>query len=159
MPNYRKILSITALTFAVATGSLFLVDVAQRTGGNLRAKVADSAHVQLAPAYTHDVTGQQKTSFKILEPVFTHEHYRKVQACHLTLSNVFINQKTKFLYRGDSYLTWVREGDFEISEQVALPVGITPGTYRFIRKTVSFCGGETVYYTTNFDMEIEITGP
>jgi hypothetical protein len=142
--------------FAVVVSILYLVDIAQRSAGSLRAKTSVSAHEQIEPAYLHDVNGVRKSTFKMLEPVFTHENFRKNQSCHTTTSNVFVNEQTKILYRGESYLTWVRADTFEISESLILPQGITPGVYRFVRKTVSFCAGEQVYYTTNFDLKFEI---
>lgn len=157
MTKLKKILSVIGLVFAVLVSILYLVDVAQRSAGSLRAKTSVSAHEQIEPAYLLDGSGTQKNVFKIHEPVFTHEHFRKNQSCHTTTSNVFLNEQTRILFRGDSYLTWVRADTFEISESVTLPPGITPGNYRFVRKTVSFCAGEQVYYTTNFDLKFELT--
>ncbi|RYE96384.1 MAG: hypothetical protein EOO77_41055 [Oxalobacteraceae bacterium] len=159
MPKIKRILSIAALGFTLACSTIFVVDFTQRQAGNLRAKTSVVAHEQIEPAYLHDSVGTRKNSFRILEPVFTRERYKKLQSCHSTISNVFINTQSKYIYRGESYVTWVPIGDYDISESTQLPPNIVPGEYRFVRKTVSFCGGDQVYYTTNFDLKFEIVGP
>lgn len=159
MSKLKNTALIIALLFTVGCSAMFLVDMFQRHEGNLRAKTSVAAHEMVKPAFTHDLTGKPRYSFKILEPVFTHEHYKKLQSCHSTISNIFVNTKTNYIYRGESYYTWVKQGEYDISEGVDLPPSMTPGSYRFVRKTVSFCGGDQVYYTTNFDLQFEIVGP
>lgn len=150
--NFRKIGMIAILIFTVFCSAAFLADIVQRHAGNLRSQTATAAHVELQPAYLHDGAGVTRSAFNKGELLFVHENYKKLQSCHMTISNVFVNRQSGFIYRGETYLSWVRQDAYNLSENIELPRNIIPGTYRFIRKTVSFCGGDQVYYTTNFDL-------
>lgn len=156
MFNPKKFATAFAATFVVFSCLVFMFDTGARYTGYLRAKNANEAHRQIEPAYLHGGNGIAKDTFEEGEPLFAHEHYVKLQACHMTIANIFKTTDTNYIYRGETYLTWMEMRESNFSEHVEIPKGLPPGSYRFLRKTVAFCGGEQVFYTLNFDLPLTI---
>lgn len=159
----KKILTIGAnitkffaLVLVVFASLIFLVDAAARYSGSLRAQATAAVYEQIDPNFAHNGDGVPATSFSIATPFFIKEHFRRLQSCHSTVSSTFLNVENNTVYRGDTYVTWIKSGEYEFSEHVQIPPGLIAGKYRLIKKTVSFCGGDTIYYTNNHDLTIDL---
>jgi hypothetical protein len=156
MSTIRKAGAGLIATLLVLYTIAFIVDMSQRYASNLRTKTATEAHEQLSAAWLEDKDGKVISEMQDGDLLFTHEHFRKLQSCHASQTNEFVDRSTGRLFRGEYYITWYKQGDYSFSENVQMPVNIIPGNYMFRRKTITFCSNNQVYYTTNFELPITI---
>ena len=100
------------------------------------------------------------TSVEAGDYFYVFDKYTRSVACNYTVSIQIIGgpdvaYQTQLLKFNSS---WNPAGQLIVNERLELPIGLTPGPYRLIKKVVDHCDADT-YYSTIFDLPILVTTP
>lgn len=154
----KKILSAVGIIAGVVllTGSLILAgEYLQNTNIKLLSAESTEAHKLISVPFVHLGDKTPVTSVNRGQVFYVHNKYIKGRTCHVNVTNLLIDKRNKIAHHYSMFTNWFEAGTYEFNELFVMPEQIPPGHYNLIKKSTSFCGSQ-VFYTLNFDVEIDV---
>jgi hypothetical protein len=154
----KKFLSAFGIIGAVAVLTISLImagEYLQNANIKLLSAESTEAHKLISVPFVHKGDKVPVTEVQRGEVFFVHNKYIKGRTCHVNVTNLLIDKKNKIAHHYSMFTNWFEAGTYEFNELFVMPHEIPPGHYNLIKKSTSFCGSQ-VFYTLNYDVEIDV---